>query len=94
MPKWRTLAEQPVFEEPENEEQFEQALARFQVYKHGLILEFTGTYFETQQFLNALEFSPWKLLWDELSYQVSTYPLAKVSITVYTLSLDKNWMAF
>ena len=59
-----------------------------QIYRHGIKLEFAGTYFATERFLQALEALPWQLLWGEFSYKVSAYPIATVQLEIYTLSLQ------
>lgn len=60
------------------------------VFKHAVVVELTGSYFETQRFITALEDLPWRLYWDSLEYSVSSYPSAKISLQVYTLSTDKG----
>lgn len=62
------------------------------IYKHGLILEFDGTFPATLRYLEALEALPWQLFWDRMDYQVQHYPHARVTITVHTLSLDAGWI--
>ena len=34
-----------------------------------------------------------KLLWGQLSYRVIEYPRAELTLTVYTLSPDRTWLA-
>lgn len=60
------------------------------VFKHAVVVELTGGYFETQNFITALEELPWRLYWDSLEYSVSSYPNASISLQVYTLSTDKG----
>ena len=62
------------------------------LYRHGLRIDFEGGYLDTLQYLVALENLQWRFLWDNVSYEVSQYPLARVSITVYSLSLDDKWI--
>ncbi len=69
------------------------ATQQFQpIYKHGLVIAFTGTYADTVHYLEALEELPWAIAWDNLDYQVKNYPIAEVTIRVFTLSFDKGWL--
>ena len=63
-----------------------------QVYRHGLQLEFEGSYLATLEYLKALQGLPWEFYWDEVSLQVDKYPLAHVTIVVHTLSLTEGWI--
>lgn len=86
-------AEEPIFKQSGSgkgqKEQKEEEQVN-QIYRHGLKLEFKGTYFATQHFLQKLEKLPWKLLWYEFHYQVQDYPVASVKVVIYTLSLQKS----
>lgn len=62
------------------------------IYKHGLVITFTGTYNDTVDYLEALEALPWALAWDRLDYQVKNYPLAEITLHTYTLSFEKRWL--
>lgn len=84
------LPVEAVFSQSDKEEGAPQTL---QVYRHGLVMEFRGSYFQINQFLKMLEGLPHKIIWDELRYQVIEHPTANVTLTVYTLSLDKSWIS-
>ncbi len=62
------------------------------IYKHGLQIEFKGSYLSTLKYLKALHELPWKFYWDGLDFQVEKYPQARVVITVHTLSFHKGWI--
>lgn len=64
----------------------------FQVYQHGLKLEMKGTYFQTLQFLEAMEKQESKVLWSALTYTVEKYPKAKIEILIDTLGLEEAWI--
>jgi MSHA biogenesis protein MshJ len=82
----------PVFGgENDNEEKVsKEALKIFQVYKHGIEFVVSGTFFQLRDFLEEAEKLPWKVLWEELEYSVTKYPLASIKIVIKTLSLDPN----
>ena len=61
-------------------------------YKHGLRIEFEGDYMTTLDYIRGLESLELRFLWDSLEFQVEEYPRSRVSITVFTLSLDQDWI--
>ena len=67
-----------------------ESLKIFQVYNHGLEFVVSGTFFQLRDFLEEAEKLPWKVLWEELEYSVTKYPLASIKIVIKTLSLDPN----
>ena len=62
------------------------------VYKHGLQIEFRGSYLSTLAYLKALNDLPWDFYWDELALNVQEYPESHITITVHTLSLEEGWI--
>ncbi len=62
------------------------------VYKHGLSIEFSGTYLDTLAYLSDLEKANWKFYWDELQIDTINYPTLVIKIKVYTLSLTADWL--
>lgn len=63
------------------------------LYKHGVELRLEGSYGDLYAWLAQLESSQRKLLWGEVRFAVTEYPRAVMSLTVYTLSTDKAWLA-
>lgn len=61
-------------------------------YKHGLKISFEGDYLSTLDYVRELESLKWGFFWDQFEFEVKQYPLAKATITVFTLSLDKDWI--
>jgi len=66
--------------------------AQSQVYKHGIRMVFEGDFFTILKYLQAVEAMPWNLYWDKLDYHVLSYPQARVTLTVHTLSLHEGWI--
>lgn len=62
------------------------------IYKHGLVITFSGNYADTLTYLKALEALPWAIVWDSLDYQVKNYPMAEITIRAVTLSFEKGWL--
>jgi len=63
-----------------------------QVFKHGVQITVRGSYPDLLQYLTALEQMPTKMFWGMSRMSVVQYPAAELTLTLYTLSLDKIWM--
>lgn len=63
------------------------------IYQHGVQLTVEGEYASLMNYLAALEQLPWQMYWSEASLKVEQYPKSKLTLTLYTLSLDKSWLA-
>lgn len=61
-------------------------------YKHGVQMEFSGDFFATLDFMRKLEALEWKFFWDNVTFVVTEYPQGVAQISVFTLSLDRNWI--
>lgn len=55
-------------------------------YKHTLEVQLTGNYNAVYQYLRNLEALQDKFYWHSLHYEVTKYPLASVTLQIYTLS--------
>lgn len=62
------------------------------IYRHGLQIEFNGTYLSTLSYLKALDELPWNFYWDVLELNVDKYPMSSIVITVHTLSFHEGWI--
>lgn len=62
------------------------------VFRHGVEITVTGTYFELFDYLAALERLPTQLYWGKAELDVLNHPTAKLRLVVYTVSLDKAWL--
>lgn len=65
----------------------------FDLYRHGVEIRLEGSYGQLQAYLAQLEKLQQRLLWGPLSYRVIEHPKAELTLTVYTLSPDKTWLA-
>ncbi|MBU1214151.1 MAG: type II secretion system protein M [Gammaproteobacteria bacterium] len=63
-----------------------------QIFKHGVKLTVRGSYLDLLQYLTALEKLPAEMFWGMASMKVVKYPQAELTLTLYTLSLDKTWL--
>ena len=63
-----------------------------QVFKHGVQITVRGSYLDLLQYLNSLEHLPVQMFWGMAKLNVVQYPAAELTLTLYTLSLDKIWL--
>lgn len=62
------------------------------LYRHGVELAVRGNYLDMVSYMDALEAMPAQLIWSKASLSVEEYPNARLTLRVYTLSLDKKWI--
>ena len=62
------------------------------VYKHGMRIEVRGRYTDIVKYLRALEAMPWKVFWGQVTLESEDYPLSRVTLVIYTLSLYQGWI--
>jgi len=61
-------------------------------FKHGMQIEFRGDFFETLDYLHALEGLQQGFFWDQVKFEVQDYPQSVTTLTLYTLSLNPDWI--
>ena len=55
---------------------------------------FAQTAFELYRgYLEALENMPQRLLWGGMAFKVTEWPRSELTLTVYTLSRERDWLA-
>jgi MSHA biogenesis protein MshJ len=62
------------------------------LYRHGLKLELEGSYLDCLEYLSTVERLPWKLYWGALDLRTEDYPRNAITIEIFTLSLDREWI--
>lgn len=62
------------------------------IYRHGVELTVRGNYLDMVNYMDALEAMPTQLFWGKARLDVEDYPNARLTLRLYTLSLDKKWM--
>lgn len=62
------------------------------VYRHGLRIEFSGDFPGTLNYLRKLEELQWKFFWDKIEFEVNEYPDSACAISVYTISMNDQWI--
>lgn len=63
------------------------------IYKHRLQLVFSGNYNEIVNYFQRLEQLPWSFYWQRMDYEVQEHPTADVLLEIYTLSLERDYVA-
>ena len=63
------------------------------VYKHGVEIVLQGQYPDLMNYIAQLEKLPVRVFWGKLGLRVNAYPTATLSLTLYTLSLEKQWLS-
>lgn len=62
------------------------------IYRHGVELTVTGGYLDLMAYVEDLERMPSRLYWSGAELDASKYPVVRLRLNVFTLSLDKAWM--
>ncbi|MGR6781441.1 type II secretion system protein M [Moritella viscosa] len=62
------------------------------LYRHGLRITMTGSFFNIQAYLTQIEQLPKKFYWEVFDYQIQDYPTAQVVMEIYTLSINKEFI--
>ncbi len=62
------------------------------VFKHGVQIKLQGSYADMYEYLARLEKLPWRMFWARASLSAADYPNLTITVTIYTLSLDKAWL--
>lgn len=62
------------------------------IFKHGVELTLRGNYFDMLDYLAQIEALPWQMYWGRLRLEARDYNRPVLTLTLYTLSLDKTWL--
>lgn len=63
------------------------------LYRHGVQVVLQGSYLDMVNYMDSLERLPVQLFWGKATLDAQEYPKARLTLTLYTLSLDTKWMA-
>lgn len=62
------------------------------LYRHGVEVTVRGNYLDMVGYMGALESMPTQLFWGRAQLDAETWPSSRLTLTLYTLSLDAKWM--
>lgn len=80
-----TVAPEPLTEKPEQEQVPV-------LYRHGLEMEFEGSYADIEDYFRRIEELDWTFYWEGFELETVDYPLIRVRCRFYTLSLESEWI--
>lgn len=63
-----------------------------EIYKHGMELMLQGSYLDLLEYVTRLEQLPVQMFWAQASMDASDYPRVRLTLVLYTLSLDRDWL--
>ncbi|MDP5039476.1 MAG: type II secretion system protein M [Paraglaciecola sp.] len=90
--KLRLLSLQSIAPVALNASQSDAENSQLVLYRHGVKLVLSGSFFEIQGYLQAIESLPWQFYWKKFDYQVEQHPNAKIELELYTLSTNKAFI--
>jgi len=62
------------------------------LYRHGIEVSVRGNYLDMVDYMSALDAMPTRMFWGRAQLDVEEYPAARLTLTLHTLSLDRQWM--
>lgn len=62
------------------------------LYRHEIRMVLEGSYFDVYQYLRALEALPRRFYWSQFDYRVKSWPTARVTLSIYTLGMSKEFL--
>jgi MSHA biogenesis protein MshJ len=62
------------------------------LYRHGVEIVLQGSYLDMVNYMDVLEALPVQLFWGKARLDAQQYPNSRLTLTLYTLSLDTKWM--
>jgi MSHA biogenesis protein MshJ len=62
------------------------------LYRHGVEIVLQGSYLDMVGYMDALESLPVQLFWGKARLDAQQYPESRLTLTLYTLSLEPKWM--
>jgi len=63
------------------------------LYRHGVQVVLQGSYLDMMAYMESLERMPSQLFWGKARLDAENYPAARLTLTLYTLSLDTKWIS-
>lgn len=68
-------------------------LSALGLYRHSVEISVEGSYSDLLAYMAALERMPWRVHWSSASLTTQAYPTSRLTLTLFTLSLDKTWLS-
>jgi MSHA biogenesis protein MshJ len=61
------------------------------LFRHGVEIRVQGTYADMTAYLQAIESLPRRVHWGALEIDARRYPASVMTVTIYTVSLERSW---
>lgn len=62
------------------------------LYRHGIKLKLSGSYFDLRDYLQQLEQLSWTFFWQDFSFTMTEYPMNEVEIEIYSLGTKEDFV--
>jgi len=66
--------------------------AGLNLYRHGIKIKLSGSYFDLQNYLSQLEKLSWKFFWQDFNFKLTEYPKNVLEIEMYSLGTKKEFV--
>jgi len=66
--------------------------AGLNLYRHGIKIKLSGSYFDLQNYLSQLEKLSWKFFWQDFNFKLTEYPKSELEIEMYSLGTKKEFI--
>ncbi len=62
------------------------------IYRYEVEIVLQGSYHDILKYMQQLESMRWRLFWENAELSVESYPLSELRFSVYTLSMEEDWL--
>jgi MSHA biogenesis protein MshJ len=62
------------------------------LYRHGIKIKLSGSYFDLRDYLSQLEKLSWKFFWQDFNFKLTEYPKSELEIEMYSLGTKKEFV--
>lgn len=62
------------------------------LYRHGIKIKLSGSYFDLRDYLSQLEKLSWKFFWQDFNFKLTEYPKNELEIEMYSLGTKKEFI--
>lgn len=62
------------------------------LYRHGIKIKLSGSYFDLRDYLSQLEKLSWKFFWQDFNFKLTEYPKSELEIKMYSLGTKKEFV--
>ena len=69
-----------------------ESLVGLNLYRHGIKIKLSGSYFDLQNYLSQLEKLSWKFFWQDFNFKLTEYPKNELEIEMYSLGTKKEFV--